>query len=207
MGLFNFFKKEQDIDPRDIDYMSQAEDFEKKGDFVSAISEYDKIIQYVYVEKEPKYFRHITKRIINCHLKLGNYEKVSELWALQYDPLDYGAKEMYELIKILEAAGKLDLVMMIYDRAGKPLLRNKIEFLIKQKKIPEANELMNELLASIQETQPGIIEIWIAKAKLSLSLRKWEEANKYLNKIVEKDSHNIEARKLKEFCMKQIRMN
>lgn len=205
MGLFNFFKKEKEINPRDVDYMAKAEEFEKAGDFTSAISEYDKIIQYVYADKEPKYYRHITKKIISCHIKLGDYERVAEMWNLQYDPLDYGAKEKYELIKILEAAQKNELALMIYNQAGKSLLRNKIEFMIRQKKIPEANELLNELLASVTESQPGISDIWLQKAKLCLSLQKWDEASKYLNKIIEKDIHNMEARKLKEFCMKQVR--
>ena len=207
MGLFNFFKKEKDVDPRDVDYMSNAEAFEQAGDFLSAIGEYEKIIQFVYAEKEPKHYRHISKKIINCYLKLGDYERVSEMWSLQYDPLDYGPKEMYELIKILEAAQKFDLVMLVYNHAGKPLLRNKIEFLIRQKKIPEANELMNELIAAVTDQQPGIIDIWLQKAKLSLSLQKWDEASRYLNKIIEKDPRNLEARKLKEFCMKQVRMS
>jgi hypothetical protein len=34
---------------------------------------------------------------------------------------------------------------------------------------------------------------------------KWEEAHRYLSKIIEKNPRNEEARKLKEFCMKQIR--
>ncbi len=207
MGLFNFFKKEKDIDPRDVDYMTYAENFEKTGDFVSAIGEYEKIIQFVYAEKEAKYYRHITKKIVNCYIKLGDYEKVSEMWPQQYDPLDYDAKEMYELIKILESAQKFDLVIMIYNQAGKKLLRNKVEFFIRQKKIPEANELMNELLASVTESQQGIQELWMEKAKLCLSLQKWDEACKYLNKLIERTPRDLEARKLKDFCMKQVRMS
>ena len=207
MGLFNFFKKEKDIDPRDVDYMTYAENFEKTGDFVSAIGEYEKIIQFVYAEKEAKYYRHITKKIVNCYIKLGDYEKVSEMWRQQYDPLDYDAKEMYELIKILESAQKFDLVIMIYNQSGKKLLRNKVEFFIRQKKIPEANELMNELLASVTESQQGIQELWMEKAKLCLSLQKWDEACKYLNKLIERTPRDLDARKLKDFCMKQVRMS
>ena len=85
------------------------------------------------------------------------------------------------------------------------LMANKIEFLIKQKKIPEANALITELLSNVPESNPSIINLWLSKAKLCMSLRKWEESCKYLNKILEKDGHNMEARKLKEFCLKQVR--
>jgi len=38
-----------------------------------------------------------------------------------------------------------------------------------------------------------------------MSLRKFQEANVYLEKILEKDSKNLDARKLKDFCRIQIR--
>ena len=60
---------------------------------------------------------------------------------------------------------------------------------------------------SVKETDPAIEGIWMTKAKLSMSLQKWEEANKYLGKAIEKNSHNLEARKLKDFCLKQARYN
>lgn len=204
MGIFGLFQKKQ-VNPEDVDYMSAAAEFEKNGDFVSAIDEYQKIITYVYPGKEPVKYNHVTKKIIECYIKLNDYDKVMELWPLKYNPADYGAKEMYELIKILEVVPRIDLVMKVYDKAGKKLLRNKIEFLVKQKKIPEANALMSELLISVEESNPAIMGLWLEKAKLSLSLRKWEEACKYLNKIIERDAHNPEARKLKEFCLKQVR--
>ena len=204
MGLFNFFKKES-IQPEDVDYMSRAAEFEKAGDFGSAIAEYEKIIQFVYADKEPKCYVHVTKKILNCCIKMGDYDRVTSLWSQQYSPSDYGAKEMYELIKILESAQKMDLVAKVYDQAGKKLIRNKIDFLIKQKKIPEANELMNELLSLANPASPGMKDLWMIKAKLCLSLRRWPEANKFLNKILEKDTRNAEALKLKDFCMKQVR--
>jgi len=204
MGIFGLFQKKQ-VNPEDIDYTSIAEEFEKKGDFVSAIEEYKKIITYVYQGKEPVKYNHVTTKIINCYIQMNDYDKVMELWSLKYNPADYGAKEMYELIKVLEAAQRIDLVMKVYDQAGKKLLRNKIEFLIKQKKIPEANALMNELLVNVEESNPAIMGLWFEKAKLCLSLRRWEEACRYLNKVIERDSHNTEARTLKEFCLKQVR--
>lgn len=204
MGLFNLFTKKQE-NPENIDYLSIAENFEKKGDFASAIGEYEKMMSVFYKDKPEAKYRHIIKKIVSCHNKLGNYEKVFEMWPSQYDSSDYGAKEMYELIKILESAQKLDLVMKVYNQAGKSLARNKIEFLIKQKKIPEANLLLSELLVSIPESNPAVKDLWMLKAKLCMGLLKWEEANKYLNKIIERDTHNMDARKLKDFCLKQVK--
>jgi tetratricopeptide (TPR) repeat protein len=204
MAVFGLFKKKQ-VKPEDVDYISVAEELEAKGDFAGAIQEYENLINALFSKKEPKYYRHITKKILNCYIKAGNYEKVMEMWPMQYDPLDYGGKEMHDLIKILEAAQRNDLVLKVYDASGNKLLRNKIEFLTKLKKIPEANALMAELLATVPESNPAILDLWMTKAKLSLSLRKWEEANKYLTKIIEKNPHNEEARRLKEFCFKQVR--
>lgn len=204
MGLFNFFKKESQ-DPLDVDYVAKAEAFEKTGNFAAAIGEYEKLIKYIYDGKEQRHYKHINKKIIACYQKLGDYERVFELWPSQYDSLDYGAKEMYELIKVLDSVQKNDLIMKVYDVAGKKLARNKIDFLIKLKKIPEANALTSELLMSIPEGTPGLKDLWLVKAKLCLSLRKWEEAMKYLNKLIDKDPHNMDVRRLKEFCIKQVR--
>jgi tetratricopeptide (TPR) repeat protein len=113
---------------------------------------------------------------------------------------------MFELIKVLEQGNRHDLIVRVYDVAGNSLLPNRIEYLIKQKKIPEANALLSELLSKIPESNPSIKGLWFTKAKLSMSLRRFEEANKYLGKLLEKDQHNLEARKLKDFCMKQINM-
>jgi tetratricopeptide (TPR) repeat protein len=207
MGIFSFLKR----DKFNGDYIAEAEKYEAKGDFGGAIVEYEKMIQAVYADKEPKHYRHVIKRIVADHVKMGNLDVVFEMWPKQYDPSDYGAKEMYELIKILESGQRLDLVMKIYDMAGKKLLRNKMEFMIRLKKIPEANALMNELLmtaeANPEISVQAIKELWITKAKLCLSLKKWDEANKYINKVLEKDPHNMEVRKLKDFCLKQVRMS
>jgi len=203
MGLFGFFKKE--VHPEDIDYLSNAQELETKGDFPHAILEYQKAIEVIFSGKPPRAYRHITKKIISCYQSLGDYDKVFEMWPQQYDASEYGAKEMFELIKLLEVAQKPELIMKVYDKAGNKLIRNKIEFLMRQKKIPEANDLMNHLLPNINASMPGARDIWLTKARLCLSLRKWEEANKYLNKILELSPHDEEVRKLKEFCFKQVR--
>lgn len=204
MAVFGLFKKKQ-VNPEDVDYISIAQEFESNGDYSAAIQEYEKLISFVFAKKDPKFYRHITKKIINCYIKMGNYERVMEMWPSQYDSADYGGIEMYELIKILEFAQRDDLAAKVYEASGNKLIRNKIEFLIKLKKIPEANALLSELLANISESNPNSPILWMTKAKLCLSLRKWDEANKYLNKIIEKTPHHEEARRLKEFCFKQIR--
>lgn len=203
MGLFNLFKKEPN--PEEVDYLAIGADMESKGDYASAIGEYEKAILILFSKKEPRFYRHITKKIIDCYVKIGDYEKVMDMWPQRYDESEYGAKEMYELIKILEAGQRIDLVMKVYDNSGNKLTANRIEFLIKQKKIPEANALLTQLLSGVTESHPSAITLWLTKSKLCLSLRKWEEANKYLNKILEKNPHHEEARKLKEFCFKQLR--
>ena len=202
MGLFGLFKKSGS---EDTDGITLAQEAEKKGDFAGAIREYQKVIGTIYANRAPEKYKHLTAKIIDCYIQMKDYDKVFEMWSQKYDPTDYGAKEMYDLIKVLEDAQRDDLVIKVYDKAGKKLARNKIEFLMKQKRIPEANELMNELLNSVNSSTPGFKELWLTKAKLSLSLRKWEEACKYLNKILEKDHRNEEATKLKEFCMRQVR--
>jgi tetratricopeptide (TPR) repeat protein len=203
MALFGFFKKDANSD---TDYLAIAQEHEQKGDYLSAIVEYEKLIQSIYKNKEPKSYRHITKKVVDCFIKIGDYDKVLEYWKLQYDPTEYSPKEMFELIKVLEQGNRHDLIVRVYDVAGNSLLPNRIEYLIKQKKIPEANALLSELLSKIPESNPSIKGLWFTKAKLSMSLRRFEEANKYLGKLLEKDQHNLEARKLKDFCMKQINM-
>ncbi|MBM3246992.1 hypothetical protein FJZ17_00400 [Candidatus Pacearchaeota archaeon] len=203
--VFGLFKKKE-VNAFDVDYIGKAEEFEAKGDYSSAIQEYQKIILVIYNDKPVKAYAHINKKILECYKKMGDYDKIFELWPTQYNPVDYDASKKYELIKILKQAQRLDLVMKVYDEAGKSLARNKIEFLIEQKKIPEADMLMKDLLATLDEFTPGIIDLWLTKAKLSLSLRKWEEANRYLSKIIEKSPRHEDARKLKEFCLKQLRM-
>ena len=202
MGLFNIFKKsgESGKDP-----IAKAEEFESKAMYLEAIGEYKKVIDTIYAGKDPLKYKHLIRKIIDCCIKMGSYDQVRDLWPTQFHPLDYGAKEMFELIKILEQGQRNDLVMQVYEQAGKKLLRNKIEFLIKNKKMPQANDALNELLGSVNAQTPGIEEIWLSKARVSMSLLKWEEANKYLGKILDKNMHNSEARKLKDFCVKQTR--
>jgi len=205
MGIFSGIRKSFSKGAEEKDFMALAEDFEQKCMYAEAIANYNEVINSVYEGKDPLKYVHLTKKIIGCAIKMNDYERVMELWKTQYHPLDYGAKEMYELIKILEAGQRIDLVMKVYDMAGKKLLANKVEFLIRMKKIPEANAAVNELLVNSTETTPGIERIWLAKAKLAMSLTKFEEANRYLTKIVDKDPKNLEARKLKDFCVKQAR--
>jgi pentatricopeptide repeat protein len=203
MALFNLFKKKEGR--WGTDHIVLAETFESRGDFISAIQEYEKAIKENLSNKEPKSYRPITKKIVNCYVKLGDYDKVFEMWKSQYDSSEYGPKEMYELIKILENGQKNDKILEIYEQAGKGLLKNKINFLVKMKKIPEAYEAISELLSYVSESTPGIEKFWLLKAKLAMNLGKWEDAKRYLNKIVEKDSHNTEARKLKDMCMKHAK--
>ena len=118
MGIFGLFGKKQ-VNPEDVDYTSRAAEFESKGDFSSAINEYQQAIKAIFANKEPKYYRHLTKKIVDCYVKLGSYEKVLEMWPQKYDPADYGAREMYDLIKLLESAQRIDLVTKVYDSSGK----------------------------------------------------------------------------------------
>lgn len=200
MGLFNLFKKKDNI--WGTDHIALAEDFENKGDLISAISEYGKVIKNYYSDKEPKTYKHIMKKIVACYVKLGDYDKVFEMWKFQYDPAEYGPQEMYELIKILEVGQKNEMILQIYESAGKSLLKNKINFLVKINKIPEAYEAITEILSYVSESTPGIEKFWLLKAKLAMSLGKWEDAKRYFNKIIEKDAHNAEARKLRDMCLK-----
>jgi tetratricopeptide (TPR) repeat protein len=203
MGFFDKLKKVWSSEPADP--ISLAEQFEAQGDYNSAIEKYREVINTVYAGRAQDHYKHLTKKIIDCYIKLGDFEQVIDLWSLKYHPSDYGPKETYELIKVLESAGRDDLVLKVYEGAGKKLVINKIEFLIKNKKIPQANAEIAELLATIPESNPNIEALWLTKSKLSMSLMKWEEATRYLNKILEKNMRNEEARKLKEFCLKQIR--
>jgi len=200
MGLLNLFKKKEGRWGKD--HIVLAETFENRGDFVSAIQEYEQAIKENHSGKEPKSYRPITKKIVDCYVKLGDYDKIFEMWKSQYDPNEYGPKEMYELIKILEVGQKNEMILEIYDHAGKGLLKNKVNFLIKIKKIPEAYESINNLLSYVSESTPGIEKFWLLKVKLAMGLGKWDDAKRFLNKIIEKDTHNLEARKLRDMCMK-----
>jgi len=44
------------------------------------------------------------------------------------------------------------------------------------KKIPAANDELTRLLASLPDSTPGIIELWLLKSRLALGLLKFEEA-------------------------------
>lgn len=200
MGFLELFKNKTEED-----FMLQAEQAEKMGDYSKAIENYNKVIGTFFEGKSPDSYKHIIKKVVRCNIKLGNYEQVLELWRYQYSPSDYTPKEMYELIKIFEAANLPDLAMKVYEQAGDKLLRNKINFLINQKKIPEANLELTRLLGSLPDNTPGIIDLWMQKAKLSMSLKKFPDAHRYLAKILDKDSKNMEARKLNDFCRAQIR--
>lgn len=203
MGIFDKIKKGWSSAPTDP--ISLAESLEAQGDFLGAIEKYRDVINTVYKGRAQDHYKHLTKKIIDCYIKLGDYNQVMDLWSLQYHPADYTPKEMYELIKILESAGRGDLVMRVYDEAGGKLALNKIQYLIKNKQIPQANTELMQLLATVPEGAPNIQELWLTKAKLSMSLLKWEEATRYLNKILERNMRHDEARTLKEFCLKQIR--
>jgi len=201
MGLFGLFGKKEG--KWGEDHIVLAEEFENKGDFLSAIAEYGKVIKKYYSDKEPKTYKHIMKKIVACYVKLGDYDKIFEMWKFQYEPSEYGPQEMYELIKILEAGQRNEQILQIYEQAGKGLLKNKINFLIKMKKNQEAYEALGELLSYVSESTPGIEKFWLMKAKLAMSLAKWTDAKRYLGKIIEKDPRNSdEARKLREMCLK-----
>jgi len=200
MGLLNLFKKKEGRWGKD--HIVLAESFESRGDFVSAIREYEEAIKQNHSGKDPKSYRPITRKIVECYVKLGDYDKIFEMWKLQYDSSEYGPKEMYELIKILEKGEKNEMILKIYEQAGKGLLKNKINFLIKMKKNEEAYESLGELLSYVSESTQGIEKFWLMKAKLAMSLGKWGDAKRYLGKIIEKDTHNTEARKLREMCLK-----
>lgn len=201
MGILNFIKKP--FQKKEEDFLLQAEQAEKQGDFQLAIENYEKIILTIFEDKTPDKYIHLTKKIINCYTQIGDFEKVINLWPTQYKVGEYTAKEKYELIKVLENAGKPDLALNIFNEAGNTLLANKIEFLIRQKKIPEANHELSNLIASLPENHPKYYDLIIKKAKLSMSLLKWDEAKRYLNKILEKNPSHEEAKKLRAFCAKQ----
>jgi len=201
MGLTDLFKKKGGR--WGTDHITLAEEFENKGDFLSAISEYGKVIKENYSDKEPKTYKHIMKKIVACYVKLGDYDKVFEMWKFQYEPSEYTPREMYELIKILEVGQRNEQILQIYEQAGKGLLKNKINFLIKMKKNQEAYEALGELLSYVSESTPGIEKFWLMRGKLAMSLGKWADAKRYLGKIIEKFPRDSEeARKLRDMCLK-----
>jgi len=96
-GIFGLFgKKWKDSD---TDYVSDAENFEKAGDYAKAIETYEKLILDVYKNAAASKYKHISKEIINCYIAMGDFEKVITLWPSQFEGDDYGAKEIYEINK------------------------------------------------------------------------------------------------------------
>lgn len=205
MGFFSkigeFFsgKKEEERD-----YFQAANDLEVKGMIPEAIQKYNELIADIYAGKESYKYRHITKKIIELYLKMNDYQKVIDLWDKQYLPEEYGAKQKLILAIILEKAGKLSEAGKIYDE-NPSLQKQKIEFLLRQKKIDDANRECTKLLMSYKSNDKGIEDLWMLKGRILMSIRRWEEAESYFIKVLEKQAANIEAKKLKNFCAKQIR--
>ncbi|MEM4271098.1 MAG: hypothetical protein QXO70_03315 [Candidatus Pacearchaeota archaeon] len=203
MGFFsNLFFGKKDVEEKD--YLKLAADYESREMYPEAIGEYEKLIADIYEGKESYKYRHITKKIVELNIKLGNYEKVIELWKKQFLPEEYGAKQKFALAVILEKAGKINETMKIYDE-NPSLQKQKIEFLIRLKRIDEANRECTKLLMSYKSHDKGIEDLWMLKGRILMSIRRWEEAESYFIKVLEKQSSNLEAKKLKVFCAKQAR--
>jgi len=203
MGFFsNLFsgKKEE----QEEDYFKIASDFESKAMLPEAIKEYERLIADIYEGKESYKYRHITKKIVELNVKLGNYERVIELWKKQFLPEEYSNKQKFALAIILEKAGKISEAMKIYDETPS-LQKQKIEFLLRQKKIDDANKECTRLLISCKSNDKGIEDLWMLKGRILMSIRRWEEAESYFIKVLEKQATNIEAKKLKVFCARQVR--
>jgi tetratricopeptide (TPR) repeat protein len=205
MGLLNAIKEFfSDEVPGEEDYFKIAKDFEDKGMNLEAIREYEKLIFDIYTGKEYTKYTHITKKLVELYLKMGNYEKVAELWPKQYHTEEYDLKKKLELALILEKGGKNNLAMAIYD-SNTRLQYQKIEFLLRQKKVDEANSECTRLLLSMHSTDPGIINIWMMKGKILMGVRRWEEAESYFTKILERQNGHLDAKKLRAFCGDQLR--
>lgn len=208
MGLFNFIKEvftAEDLAVGEEDYFKIAKDFEDKSMFSEAATEYEKLIVNIYAGKEYTKYLHITKKLVELYIKLGNYDKVKELWARQYAAEDYTKKQKLELALILEKAGKIQDAQNVYDDVGFGLQYQKIEFLMRQRKIDDANAECTRLLLSLRSTDPGIIDVWMLKGKILMGIRRWEEAQGYFIKIIERQNSNLEAKKLRAFCNDQLR--
>ena len=206
MALFDklkgiFVKKEVNAG----DYLKIAEDLESKGLFLAAVNEYERIIAQIYAGKDPFQYLHITKKLINLNVQLGNFDKVIQLWPNQYSPQEYSSKYKLELALILEKAGKIQEAEEIYISEGNKLQLYKIEFLIRQKRIDDANRECTRLLLSVNSNGKGVEKLWLLKGKILMSIRRWEEAESYFIKILERNAGDLEAKKLKMFCSKQLR--
>jgi len=203
MGFFsNLFSGKKEAE--ETDYLKLAGDFETQAMLPEAIKEYEKLIADIYEGKESYKYRHITKKIVELNIKLGNYEKVIELWKKQFLPEEYGAKQKFALAIVLEKAGKTNEAIKIYDE-NPSLQKQKIEFLMRLKKIDEANKECTRLLMSYKSHDKGIEDLWMLKGRILMSIRRWEEAESYFIKVLEKQSSNLDAKKLKVFCARQVR--
>lgn len=208
MGLFSAIKEFFIIEEEksgEEDYFKIAKDFEDKGLIAEAIKEYEKLIFNIYAGKDYTKYLHITKKLIELYTKIGNYPKVIELWPKQYHSEEYDSKKKFELALILEKAGKIDDAMNIYDDAGIALQMQKILFLMRQRKIDDANAEATRLLLSMRSNDPGITDIWMLKGKILMGIRRWEEAEGYFFKVLERHNNHLEAKKLKSFCAEQLR--
>lgn len=186
------------------DYLQIAKELEAAGNFSEAINEYNKLIGTIYTGKEYYKYKHITKKIIELYIKLQDFAKVAELWPKQYNQEEYGLKEKYHLAIFLEKSGQVDLALKIYN-AEDFLQKQKVEFLLRQKKIEEANRECTRLIMMYKASDKEITDLWFLKAKILISLRRLEEAENYLMKVIERQPQNLEARKLKNFCERYTR--
>lgn len=207
MGIFNTIKEFFTIEEEkagEEDYFKIAKDFEDKGMNAEAIREYEKLIFDIYTGKDYTKYLHITKKLVELYTKMGNYEKVVELWPKQYHEEEYDLKKRFELATLLEKASKFDMAMNIYNDNPR-LQMKKVEFLMRQRKIDEANAECTRLLLSMRAVDPGIIDVWLLKGKILMGVRRWEEAEGYFVKILERQNNHLDAKKFKSFCNEQIK--
>ncbi len=186
------------------DYLQLAQQLETAGNFAEAIKEYNQLIETIYTGKEYYKYKHITKKIVELYIKLQDFAMVAELWPKQYSQEEYGLKEKYHLAVFLEKAGKMDLALKIYSEEDF-LQKQKVEFLLRQRKVEEANKECSRLIMSHKASDEGIADLWFLKAKILMSLRRLEEAESYLIKVIEKRPNDMEAKKLKGFCSRYTR--
>lgn len=208
MGLFSFIKEvftaEDVVSSNEEDYFKIAKNFEEKSQFAEAIREYEKLIATIYVGKEYTKYIHITKKLIELYQKIGNYDKIIELWPKQYQEGEYTPKYKLELALILEKSGKSKEALDVYADEMR-LQMPKIEYLMRLRRIDDANAECTRLLLSLRSTDPGITKVWMLKGKILMGIRRWEEAQGYFIKIIERDNSNLDAKKLKAFCTDQLR--
>jgi len=208
MGLFDKIKgmfSEKKEEEGEEDYFKIASDFEAQSMYNEAINEYAKLIAKIYPGKDYTKYRHVTIKMLQLFMKLGNYERVIELWPQQYLPEEYGPRQKLELALILEKVGKLQEAMSIYVAEEGKLQLKKIEFLLRHKKVDEANKECTRLLLSWPRDNHGIEAAWMLKGKILMSISRWEEAESYFVKVLERQGANLEAKNLRHFCSKQIK--